>query len=65
MRTTKVDMAIMSHLSDAQIYMSFDLAMANKHINFAKMLVLRYENTSVNISYEELDHIWEEVCSKS
>lgn len=62
-----VQMAIMSHLSDAQELLSMALNLeqatdeANKQINFAKHLLLKYPDTSVELSNEELDREWHEV----
>lgn len=60
-----VQMAIMSHLSDAQEMIGISLPQirekANKEINFAKHLLLKYPDTSVELSNEELDREWHEV----
>ena len=57
----KVSMAIMSHLSDAQdLIMMGGISQANEHINFAKRLVLKYDNTDEEVSTEELDKLWQE-----
>ena len=55
-----IQIAIMSHLSDAQSIMNADSVMANTHINFAKRLIMKYDNTEVYAEEEELDAIWEE-----
>lgn len=55
----KVRMAIMSHLSDAQEVISFDKVQAIKEINFAKKLLLRYSDTSIEVSEKELNDIWD------
>lgn len=55
-RYISVQMAIMSHLSDAQEILGMwkhevgDNSDANKHINFAKQLVLTYPDTSIEVS---------------
>ena len=60
----KVQMAIMSHLSDCQEMLS----LANnrnyviKKINFIKQLVLTYSDTSVEVEEEELNEIWRKVA---
>lgn len=57
----KVQMAIMSHLSDAQEFISTGFQgrlNANIHINFAKQLILTYPDTSVEVEEEELNEIW-------
>ena len=62
-----VQMAIMSHLSDAQELLSMALNLeraadeVNKQINFAKHLLLKYPDTSVELSNEELNEEWHEV----
>ena len=60
-----VQMAIMSHLSDAQEMIGISLPQirekANKEINFAKHLLLKYPDTSVELSNEELNKEWHEV----
>ena len=63
-RYIPVQMAIMSHLSDAQYLIQtviLDQAVshqANNHINFAKQLVLTYPDTSVEVSEKELNELW-------
>lgn len=59
-------MAIMSHLSDAQEFLSIGIGRegkedARKRINFAKHLLLKYPDTSVELSNEELNKEWHEV----
>ena len=58
--TINVQMAIMSHLSDAQAIITANPTMAKTHINFAKRLIMKYDNTDVYVEEEELDTIWEE-----
>lgn len=61
-RYISVQMAIMSHLSDAQelIQMGAEGRLrANNHINFAKQLVLTYPDTSIEVSENELNELWE------
>lgn len=60
-RYISVQMAIMSHLSDAQelIQMGAEGRLrANNHINFAKQLVLTYHDTSIEVSENELNELW-------
>lgn len=62
-RYIPVQMAIMSHLSDAQEVMGImnrdqGEARANDHINFAKQLVLTYPDTTIEVSENELNEIW-------
>lgn len=60
-RYISVQMAIMSHLSDAQELISCrGLSLqAHDHINFAKQLVLTYPDTSIEVSENELNEIWD------
>lgn len=60
-----VQMAIMSHLSDAQeltkyIYVE-KRGQARDEINFVKQLVLTYPDTSVEVEEEELNELWRKV----
>ena len=63
-RYIPVQMAIMSHLSDAQESMRYTQGnypgteRANNHINFAKQLVLTYPDTSIEVSENELNELW-------
>lgn len=60
-RYIPVQMAIMSHLSDAQELLQMGAEgrlRANNHINFAKQLVLTYPDTSIEVSENELNEIW-------
>ena len=61
-RYISVQMAIMSHLSDAQELLSFNSqgsrAQSNNKINFAKKLVLTYPDTSIEVSENELNELW-------
>lgn len=64
-RYISVQMAIMSHLSDAQELSTCGLGSqgkedANKHINFVKQLVLTYPDTSIEVSENELNELWKE-----
>lgn len=55
-----VQMAIMSHLSDAQELLEMGVLkqeIQNK-INFAKQLVLTYPDTSIEVSEKELTELW-------
>ena len=54
----RVSMVIASHLSDASIEMMFDQELANARINFVKVLVSLYPDTSVRVTEEELNSIW-------
>ena len=57
---TNVQIAMMSHLSDAQAIMKCDPMEANVHINFVKRLMMKYDNTDVYVDNEILDKIWGE-----
>lgn len=59
-RYISVQMAIMSHLSDAQELISCrGLSLqSHDHINFAKQLVLTYPDTSIEVSENELNELW-------
>lgn len=59
-RYISVQMAIMSHLSDAQELIEIGVLkqeIQNK-INFAKQLVLTYPDTSIKVSEKELTELW-------
>lgn len=55
-RYISVQMAIMSHLSDAVEVLNRD--QADWHINFVKQLVLTYPDTSIEVSENELNELW-------
>ena len=58
-RYISVQMAIVSHLSDAQEMNSVGMGdYGYKHINFAKQLVLTYPDTSIEVSEKELNELW-------
>ncbi len=60
-RYIPVQMAIMSHLSDAQELFQMGAEgrlRANNHINFSKQLVLTYPDTSIEVSENELNELW-------
>ena len=58
-RYISVQMAIMSHLSDAQEMNSVGMGdFGHDHINFAKQLVLTYPDTSIEVSEKELNELW-------
>ena len=63
----KVQMAIMSHLSDAQELTSVAISReckeaAIQRINFVKQLVLTYPDTSGEVEEEEMNEIWRKVA---
>lgn len=59
----EVRMAIMSHLSDVQELLpyrgSYDEIM--KRVNFTKLLLLTYPDTSVEVENKTLNEIWRKV----
>lgn len=60
-RYISIQMAIMSHLSDAQEMESVGMAEFGRyHINFAKQLVLTYPDTSIEVSEKELNELWKQ-----
>lgn len=62
----RIQIAVMSHLSDAQELLEIGYKVqANKHINFAKRLVLKYVNADEEVSTEELDKLWQENSQQS
>lgn len=53
--------AILSHLSDAQHLMKAGYTdESNTHINFVKLVVLAYDDTTEYVESETLDKIWEQ-----
>lgn len=66
-RYIPVQMAIMSHLSDAQECMNLNtgnypgISRADLHINFAKKLILKYPDTDVEVTDDELNELWKEI----
>lgn len=78
-RRISIQMAIMSHLSDAQELMSMAIGNgmvssgwvsdkkkeADYHINFAKQLVLMCPDTSIEVSENELNEIWKGIIRRS
>ena len=62
-RYIPVQIAIMSHLSDAQDLLNtyggnYPRKSVDKYINFAKQLVLTYPDTSIEVSENELNELW-------
>lgn len=67
MMKIKVQMAIMSNLSDAQELTAVAISRECKEaailrMNFVKQLVLTYPDTSVEVEEEELNEIWRKVA---
>lgn len=50
----------MSNLSDAQEELKFDLERVNARMNFAKVLLIKYQDIDAKVPIYELDKIWEE-----
>lgn len=61
-RYISVQMAIMSHLSDCQEMLSLadNREYVIKKMNFVKKLVLTYPDTSIEVSENELNELWEQ-----
>lgn len=61
-RYISVQMAIMSHLSDCQEMLSLvdNREYVIKKMNFVKQLVLTYPDTSIEVSENELNELWEQ-----
>ncbi len=76
MSDVKVSTAILSHLSDVQTHLELALNSQNlitqhvaseearQRINFVKMLILKYPDTSVSVSNDKLDEIQREVFER-
>ena len=63
-RYISVQMAIMSHLSDAQELLEMGVLKQEiqNNINFSKRLVLIYPDTSVEVSENELNGLWNQIA---
>lgn len=61
-RYISVQMAIMSHISDCQEMLSLadNREYVIKKMNFVKKLVLTYPDTSIEVSENELNELWEQ-----
>ena len=64
MREIRVSIAIQSHLSDACIEMGFDQEMAYRRIQFAKVLVMQFPDTSVEVSEDRLNELYKKYILK-
>ena len=61
-RQHEIRMTIMSHLSDAQHLMEIGLKEeANHCINFAKLLLLEYDDVNEYITENKLANLWEQI----
>ena len=63
-RELPLDIVIMSHLSDAQELLGFDVTAANIEINFAKMLFLKYYDQNIIVKESELNEMWKEMVKR-
>lgn len=62
---TKVQMAMMSHLSDAQHLTEIGHTKdAVLRMNFVKHLILKYPNIDTEITWDELDKEWAYICER-
>jgi hypothetical protein len=56
--TTKVSMIVLSHLEDMEIELTTNPEMASKRLKLVRMLISEYPDTTVRISDERLDELW-------
>jgi hypothetical protein len=56
--TTKVSMIVLSHLEDMEIELTTNPEMASKRLRLVRMLISEYPDTTVRISDEKLDELW-------
>jgi len=56
--TTKVSMIVLSHLEDMEIELTTNPEMASKRLRLVRMLISEYPDTTVRISDERLDELW-------
>lgn len=65
-RQIQVNIAVASHLSDAQYLMNAGkVDEANKHINFAKYLIFDHFTTQTTLSEDQLNEIWRNINEKN
>jgi hypothetical protein len=56
---SRIGMAIMSHLSDAQLKMKAGMVEeANHELNFVKLCVHQYDDMNEEVEWSTLDEIW-------
>lgn len=62
----KVQMAIMSHLSDCQemLTLSANNEYVTNKLNFVKKLVMSYPDTAVEVEESALNELWNETMNK-
>ena len=58
MRTFEIRNVVLSYLSDAQEMVNFNKEESNKYINFAKYLIMTYDDLSVRVTEDELTETW-------
>ena len=56
--TTKVSIIVLSHLEDMEIELTTNPEMASKRLRLVRMLISEYPDTTVRISDERLDELW-------
>lgn len=56
--TTKVSMIVLSHLEDMEIELTTNPEMAAKRLKLVRRLISEYPDTTVRISDEKLDELW-------
>jgi hypothetical protein len=60
MDTLKIKMVIMSHISDAEMEMSFDPIMARKRMEFVKYLLIKTDDINAYLPTEKFNEFWKE-----
>ena len=56
--TTKVSMIVLSHLEDMEIELTANPEMASKRLRLVRTLISEYPDTTVRVSDERLDELW-------
>lgn len=56
--TTKVSMIVLSHLEDMETELTTNPEMASKRLRLVRTLISEYPDTTVRISDEKLDELW-------
>jgi hypothetical protein len=56
--TTKVSMIVLSHLEDMETELTTNPEMASKRLRLVRTLISEYPDTTVRISDERLDELW-------
>jgi hypothetical protein len=56
--TTKVSMIVLSHLEDMETELTTDPEMASKRLRLVRTLISEYPDTTVRVSDERLDELW-------